>query len=241
MVYTASHVLFKVNGTFGATSTAVGGIWSYGFRIPVATGPLSEATKIAFLGFVEGAVKTFHTGAPLSAGTNCYLTKLTAAYIGTDGLYLGGDSQPTTEFLYSPPQPGVGGNITPFEMSAAISMFSTIDRGRGSRGRFYAPTSRVVASDGRWSASERDSLSAASKALVDAINTAAETAWPTSGGVSVMSRLDAGVTAPVIKISSGRSPDSQRRRDRQLPEEYAPLSLATTGPAAETVSAREYA
>lgn len=241
MSYSQQHLLFRVLGTFGTVETETLDIFSYGVRVAIPGASLGEVQKTNFLAAMKTPTEVFHRSSLVQAHGSAWLEKITAAYIGTNGLYVGGDAQPTTELLYASPRPqGGGSQASPFTGAMAFTIQSTIDRGRGHSGRFYVPSSMAVTSDGRWPLSNVQSARNAGRIWLDAINTAARAAWNPSAGIGVFSRLDAGVTGIVVKVAVGRAPDTQRRRDNRLDEEWEFTNLTTAATALEAKQTREY-
>lgn len=241
MAYSANHLLFRAGGTFGAVSSEQLEIWSVGFRIFLGSSPLDESKKIAFLETVSGPVNLFHTDSSLKLHRSAYLKKLTAAYIGLDGKYVGGHDQPTTEYIYSSPSAGAGSLFYPFSNAMVFTLSSDIDRGPGSKGRVYWPTSEGLDATGRWSASAVNAYLTKFQTLINAINQAARSFWSPAAGVSVFSSVGSGAIGTVTSVGVGRAPDTQRRRDNRLAEEHVYLPVTSAAAAIEAVQNRVYA
>jgi hypothetical protein len=225
LAYAFTHVMFRMYGKFGPDGLVDTEEWSVGFRVGKDGMATSEASKVAFLETVSTHATAFHSNTQVAAGTRCFLTELQAAYIGSDGKYLGGNTQPTTVRPYGTPVPGIVQTLIPWDVACAYSLRSTIGRGRGSKGRFFYPSQEPIGiSDGVWSSATTTGRATAAKALIEGINSAAASTWGTGTRVQVMSGF--GDTAPVVEVRVGRAPDSQRRRTKSLPEGYAIASVA---------------
>lgn len=225
MAYTKAHLVFRIGGFFSANGTTALEEWSTGCRIDVGSGVVSEGQKADFLEAVQSPIAGFHASSAGGAHQSCYLNRLTAAYVDVDGKYLGGADQPTTEREFAP----VGGFASTgvsWDVARTISLLTSRDRGRASRGRMYWPCGALTASDGRWAAADILGSVGAALTMLDAINTAAAAAWAGSEGICVFSELGLGTTAKVIRVEIGRAPDTQRRRTKSLLEEYQGADLA---------------
>lgn len=239
MAYGAAHLLLRFMGHRGTIATEQLEYWSASVRIDIGPSLLTEAKKAAFLTALDATTQAFHGGSGVSAGTNSYLDKLTAAYIHTDGKYVGGDAQPTTEYIFSAPVAGQGGTTMPFSHARVWTLETDIDRGRGSIGRFYWTCGLPVDATGRWTQNQCTDARNAGVTFLDAINNAAEAQWSTSNGVSVFSRLS-GEIGRVLRVGVGRAPDTQRRRDNRLLEDRVMADVPTAAGFAAAVQARTY-
>lgn len=137
--YGVEHILLRAMGVFGGNYASPVEQWSWGLRIFPGTGALTESAKTAFLAAIATAVETFHVASAARVSGSAWLTELTAAYIGTDGLYVGGEAQPTTRHAYVPPKKGTGTSEFPYSQAYAVTLDTSIDRGPGAKGRFYVP------------------------------------------------------------------------------------------------------
>lgn len=217
--FAENHLQFRIHGHFGTAPTDQIEHWSVGFRVRIGAAAPAEDKKQAFLLAMKPRVQSFHENATVHPGTHVYVSKLTAAYIGTDGHYVGGDSQPTTEEFFSPAIAGSGTTGAPYSHARAFTLRTDIDRGRGAYGRFYYPTSDLVDSTGRWSSSAVLSAANAGASFVNDINVAARAQWATNASVCVFSTYGTAVGV-VLNVGVGRAPDTQRRRDNRLAEEH---------------------
>lgn len=136
----------------------------------------------------------------------------------SDGKYTSSGTSDTA--LYAP---ALIGNPTSFKLpnqcTQAVTLHSELSRGRGSKGRFYPPTttfdgtSQTLGTDGRvgavWSKGEADSAAT----LLNAINAIA-----VNLSVVVWSQIGQAAHG-VEKVSVGRVVDTQRRRRSSLDED----------------------
>lgn len=246
VTYVQPFLQFRAHGILGPSSTAPVEAWSWGLKFSVPGSGLDEAKKIAFLQTVQVAVKTFHTSSAVVAHPQSFLSHLTAAYIDTDGHYVGGSEQPTTEYAYQGTLgAGAGAAGQPYSHAICFTLTSNIDRGSGSRGRFYVPSGMAVATDGRWTATQANNAMGAAKTMLQALGQAAKSIWSPAGDLSTFS----GVTptsvdqnpkrGTVLTVGVGRAPDTQRRRDNKLLEERVD-SVLNPELLAELVSGRVY-
>lgn len=227
MSYAEPFVQLRILGTFGASGSAIGEIWQAGVKLRNPGTAPSAANLAAFLAACETPIETFHAHPAHTIGTNCFLQELTAAYIGTDGLYVGGASQQTTRRVTGP-TPGNTTTLWPWTQALVISLRTLLTRGPGSNGRVYYPFTGhgIEGSDGRLEASAAQAFANGAKAMLDGINDAAETNLPGTGGVSVMSKVGSGIAATVTSVRVGRRLDRQERRENDLLEDWRSATLA---------------
>lgn len=193
-------------------------------RFMIGSSPMDEAKKLAFLQTIASPIDTFHTSNASGAGTQHWLQELQAAYIGTDGKYVGGGSQDTTTLKYATPHASFLTNKVTWDLARTFTLRTAVPRGRGHVGRFYYPCAAVVDDDGRWSVSTVTQTANAAKAMLDAVNSASKTVWPDGHGLSVFSPLGV-YPNPVVRVEVGRAPDTQRRRTKSLLEEHVGVDL----------------
>jgi hypothetical protein len=226
--FARAHLLLRIHGGFGPVVATPIERWSVGMRIDInATGTVSELAKAQFLSAIAGDVSTFHSDSDVKAGTNCSINSLTAAYIGTDGHYVGGNDQDTTIHPLTAPF-GTGSTLMPWEVSRVFTLRTAVGRGRAHVGRFYWPNSSPVGTDGLWPSTECNMAGDAAAQLLSAINAAALVSWPTSDGIAVFSGLGSGEVNTVTRVEVGRAPDTQRRRNNRLAETYQGWPVTTT-------------
>lgn len=228
VTYGSNHLLFRWGGNFGVLDTDTIEAWSCGVRIFIGPGPFTEAAKSTFLTSVQAAVDAFHVHIQASHAGTAWLKKLTAAYIGVDGHYVGGDTQPTTQYIYAAPKKGTGVSDLPYSHATAYTLRSDLPRGRGHVGRFYMPSGMRVDTSGRYTAAAALNGATAAKTLIDALNTTARTTWSPASAVSIFSGLGTGQIGTVMAVGVGRAPDTQRRRDNNILEEHQYVDLGTT-------------
>lgn len=227
MAFTSPYVYCRAEGEFRVNSSPVD-IFQVGWKIPLGSPP-SQGTLVAFLETISAPVSSFHSNADLRAGSAAVLTALTAAYVGTDGKYVGGGTQQTTRRVYTTPVPGNSTTNAPFTQALVMSLRTPIARGRGSNGRLYWPATALLMGDtGVLSTVVTAAIAGRAKTLLDNINAACATIFGTPARVSVMSSLDSGVTAPVTHVRVGTKVDRQERRESAFPEEYSTVALAST-------------
>lgn len=225
MAFAREHLLLRAIGTFGLSANTKNEEWTAGMRIMVGASGFTEANKAIFLESVATPFSTFHSGSDVSAHTTSWLTALSAAYIGTDGKYVGGAAQETTIRPYGSPSAGVGATAASWDQCRTFTLRTDRGRGRAHVGRFFWPCALALSNDGRWTAIQSQDAAGAAKLLLDAVNNAAESVWPEAQGVYVFSKI-AGDEEPVTRVEVGRAPDTQRRRTRSLLEEYQGQDLA---------------
>lgn len=227
MVYAEPFVQLRILGSFGASGSARLEEWSCGVKLRNPGVAPSPAALDAFLADCEDPIEVYHAGPGQLVGSNVFLQELTAAFIGTDGLYVGGASQQTTRRVTGP-TPGGGNTNAPWTQAICISLRTSVTRGPGSNGRIYYPFTGgvILGSTGLIPASQSQAIANAAKTMLDGINAAAEANLPGTGGVAVMSNVSVGVAATVTSVRVGRRMDRQERRENALPEDYQVATLA---------------
>jgi hypothetical protein len=237
--YAQQHLLLRVLGSFGQNADTQSEIWSCGMRITTGPGTLAEVDKLTFLEAVAPALDAFHQSANNGAHNSSWVQEYTAAYIGTDGKYLGGLSQETTR-VFSPTRPGGFQNVQmPWEVARAYTLRTGSSRGRGHVGRFYWPNAQPIQTDGLWPNSVVNSAALTARTLLNAINTAASGIWTGFGQIVVASPLGAPFQL-VNRVEVGNVPDTQRRRNAGLLETYGGEDLETAASVRSSMRARTY-
>lgn len=241
MPYAAQHLLFRWGGFFGADAATQKDIWSCGVRIFLGASPLTEEKKTAFLTAVAPALATWWNANATQGHPSAWQSEINCAYIDLDGKYVGGDEQPTTRLPMTPPVAGKGGLTHAWSTAMVVTLSSDIDRGRGSRGRYYVPTGMGIDANGVFPQGNLSAFVLAQRTLIDALNTAARAQWSPAAGVSVFSQLGAGTIGEVVRVGSDVAPDTQRRRDNKLVEPRTEINLTTAAAARAAIQDRVYA
>lgn len=245
MAYTTNYLLTTVEGGFGS-GKPYSEQWRCTWKMPVpgVTNP-SESLIQDYLTAIVTPITAFHQESSIAASSNTFFEAVSAALIGTDGKYLGGGQQVTQRKTLPTHVPGTGATGAPWSQSLCVSMGTGIARGRGSRGRFYWPSSGLLVSgsEGRLSTTQQNTAIASARSLLDAVNSQAATVFGgLVGKISVMSNLGAGTTATVLTVSVGRRLDAQERREKNLNEGHVWTDLVSTREEAElAVEARHAA
>lgn len=227
-MYTNTHVLARWFGHFGPDATTKVEEWTTGVRIAFTDTPLGTDMD-AFLADLEAPSKTFHQTNDVAAGSACWLDGMTAAFIGTDGLYVGGSAQDTTVRNYASPAQGTRVSLMPWATSKVLSLRTTRSRGRASNGRMYWPCGAPIisGSTGLMPTSECNNTAIAARVLLDAVNAAAGARFDAEAKICVMSNLGTGTTAIVTAVRVGTKPDHQESRERSLVETYSLQNLTS--------------
>lgn len=181
----------------------------------VSQGTIDAVATVVSTWFQNGTT----TG--LSALSSISLTSIKLNRIGTDGRY----ADPVAmEKVYTPAVAGTAsGNVAP-QLTMVGTLRTRLERGRGSKGRFYMPPNATIAgisTDGRVTAVNAGVLAQAVATLVRNINSQ----YTAIGRVGVASDAGTGVFEHVTKVSVGRVVDTQRSRRSSFPEEYAHVTV----------------
>lgn len=226
MVFSSNFVYLRAIGTLGNNGEGVEQ-WSAGMKIPMPTAP-SASSLSAFLETVSVAYSAFHTDSGNGFGSTCFLKQLTAAYVGTDGKYVGGGAQSTTVYNYGTPQAGTGTGVLPFSTAVVLSLRTANSRGPASNGRVYWPKLAVPISPtlGTWAIGEGTAMAGKAANLINQINAACTSILGGGGFVSVMSQVGPR-HAIVTSVRVGHKPDRQERREKKIAEAYGTAAVAS--------------
>lgn len=227
MPFAEPYVYLRAVGVFGASASSPVDIWSAGFKFRHPEAAPSTASLQAFLETASVPVSNFHASA-VRAGTNCFLTELTAAFVGTDGRYVGGSTQSTVRRPYTTPTPGIGTTDSPYSQALVLSLRTAILRGPGSNGRVYWPATSLTidGATGTLTTTQLNGIITPAKVLIDNLNAAKQSAMPGTGPLAVMSAVGTGIAATVTSVRIGRRLDTQERRENKIPEAYVSASIA---------------
>lgn len=212
--------------------------WQFGLRMTlVAVTP--DTPQTVTLDLADDVQNWFTSGGAadgFGAPSTHRLTELKGALIGTDGKYVPG----TTSYSHFYLPPVVTGNSAPSgqvpQSTIAATLTTGVPRGLASKGRIYLPPSIRYVPDpatGLISTTAADQLANSVKNLIAGINGSAYVdavqVMSQGRGVKVENvakkRYDwtypnEGVSSPVTGVRVGRVVDTQRRRRRQLVENY---------------------
>lgn len=226
-VGSAEHVRITWSGTLGSAS-ADGEEWACGIAVKPGTA-LDSLAKLQAMADAAAANFPQTFGRTRSVVT---LTGVKAAALNSegrtarmpDGQYAQGEWVGTT------PSGGPAGFLYPPQVSLAV----TLDTARGGiagTGRMFlpAPHNGALGADGRMTAADQEAAAFQVRDGLRALNTAlagisAGAAVALASGGSVTKGLPAAVL-PIIGVRVGRVLDTQRRRRRDLLEEYRAEAL----------------
>lgn len=228
------YVYVRALGFFG-TLTARVEEWGVGWKFPLVDGVLGVTSETigALLETIDTSVMTFHQNSGLQAGSACFLEELTGAVVGTDGKYVGFE-QETVHHPYGTPGAGASATIHPWSTAIAITHHSIFPRGKASKGRVYWPLTAQTMSGttGTISLGNVTNIQTAYVALVESMNAAVALVSDDISPLAVVgqdtTQLPGGSAArsgTVVAISCGAAPDTQRRRDKSIPENLVPVPL----------------
>jgi hypothetical protein len=237
MPYSRPFVKVRVLGVFGTAASSPVEKWSTGLNISsLGGGSFDPANLAIFLGNVANHFSTYHSNANTKTGTQTWLTGLTAAYIGTDGLYVLGSLQPTTTYTYATPVAGTGTPVHPLATSCVLSLRSLRLRGPASHGRMYWPGLglTVLLPEGVMSSATTGQIAAAAKTMIDGVNAVAASSFGSGGKVSLVSKVGAGAEAIVTSILVDQKFDHMESRERTITSVYS-----STSPAVATAAIAE--
>lgn len=200
--------------------------WSCGLRFSETGGdtlnPDNDWDMEELLAHFVEKITTFHSDGQAHIGTSAKLQFVKFNKIKVDGRYQDLNSNTAT----FPDVAGGGGpaNVHPNQCALVVTLLTDVQRGPGSKGRFYLPAPAVaVQPDGLISQGVADDVRTAARTLIEALSDVPGPDGLTPANVVVMSRKAGKPSARrVTGIQVGRVIDTQRRRRRSLPENYNP-------------------
>lgn len=144
--------------------------------------------------------------------------------IGTDGKYL---DQNTNQALTSYGAPGCTGAATGAafpQLTVAVSLLTSTNRGLASRGRFYPPmVAATLGSNGHISPGQTKDLADAAALFLSNVQRDHPN-WRI-----VVASKRGGVASPVTRVAIGDVVDTQQRRRQQLDEKYEYTGVQAAG------------
>lgn len=164
-------------------------------------------------------VSTMWTSAGAGIESGYRLIYLRLAQIGVDGKYV--PNTVSYDHVYSPVPVGGGGTTAarfPLQTALASTLVTNVPRGQASKGRVYLPWfNSALGSDYTWAANFIDTRSTAVANMIGALEFALGPCKVFSKGTKTSS---AGLANTVTGVKTGRRPDVQRRRAKQVVEVY---------------------
>lgn len=223
MVYPNNFVQVTIEGVFGTVNSPYD-IWRTGFKVDAQSGQFDPASLSAFLVNIQSDITAFHTDPICGSGNLSVITALSAALIGPDGRYVGGDTQETTRLDFaSDAIVGAGSSTKALSSACVLTLRSALARGRASVGRMFWPALALplTGSGQQVLGSTAQAISLNAATMLNSINATAINEFGTGiAQVTNLSRLGTGVKAPVVRIEVGTRIDMQLRRSNSLPEVY---------------------
>lgn len=165
-----------------------------------------------------------HVDAGIEA--NYKLSYLRLASLGTDGKYL--PNSVSFDHIYAAPVPGGGGAVQarfPLQTALASTLTTAFPRGQAHSGRIYLPWSNnALGADYMWSATIANNRSARVATMITALNAVLGPCNVFSKGTKTSTE---GAKHVVTGVKTGRRPDVQRRRAKQIAESYGSTSAVS--------------
>ncbi len=235
MTYAGPHFHLTWGGAHYTSDT-----WSCGVRLwdaNYATAPpdpsIAVPASVDAVTDAATAITTWVTSSATNLSPYSYLSWVKLNWVNASGHQF--DGYNTTEHLLGTPVHNASGTPTNPASSLVVTLTTYLTRGRGSHGRLYLPIGHVStgANGNIDSSSVITNILTSTKDLINALN--GSLSWDTGVGapkVAVMSTRSArnntsgpGPAEVVLGLELGHVLDVQRRRRRQLEENYSPMSL----------------
>jgi hypothetical protein len=222
------HVLIQWGGGLPG-----GESWSCSLRTgantadPLSADVPSEDSVAAWLtGSIKDAVTAYHTRVTTGINPLATLTFIKANRINKQGHY----KDALTHEVVLAPVAGAGNNgpVLPNQCTLAISLTTGFTRGPAHRGRFYLPlpTVQIVGNTGQISDGDVQNIRNSTKTFIEAIADVPGVDAPFSQTPTVFSRKQGAAGHRAITgVEVGRVIDTQRRRRRNVKEDYASAVL----------------
>ena len=188
--------------------------WSCGLRMRKKTAGAVDSGSALLTG-VGAALVAFHGGDSSYISNLAKLSFVKVNAIGVDGKYAGDG---TVQATYADVPGGFSGaQRYPNQVAWTISLLTGYSRGAAHKGRFYVPLPVCnLDTDGRVTTGAADGMHTACTGLLSNLN-----AVNADYEVTVFSRkAGGGGHRKVTSVGVGRVLDTQRRRRRQLIEDY---------------------
>ncbi len=227
-MYDSPHMLLQWSGTFvnGVSADSppfeqfVGGLR---FGGPGLAAVNNQATADALADILDAYWRDAAARIPVHAR----LTTVKWNLIGRDGRYV---SQSDTQIASSESAPGAGNVVYPTQIAWATTWVTSLQRGRGSKGRTYWPTTQTVTSP----SSVIDTSACQNKAnrdwaLIQSLNGVMPSSATDGVSAMVMSNVGEGRSAVITGCRVGNRLDVQRRRGAQIDEAYRSAPVVPIG------------
>lgn len=208
--YDQAHWYFQVGGRMpGGLET-----WSNGFRLAIPNGTAGDTVTTAQENAFKAAFQAFYASSIISSGV--LLEYMKYGRIEENGHMLPGAAAKVVSYGVS-----IGGTGTlsslPFQSTIAVTWRTNMARGLAHKGRFYIPLPSLASDAGAGTITQASADSVRDKAntLLAAINAVSPYY------LAIFSRKSGSPThQTVVGSSVGRVWDTQRRRRRNLVENY---------------------
>lgn len=218
MTYTSVHLYLTAHWSVMGASPEVG---QFGLRI------LNNAAATqALVDSAATAVQTMWASAGAGIEAGYHLEYLRLASIGTNGKYVPGSI--SYDHIYTSPVAGGGGTVThrfPLQTALVSTLTTAQPRGQAHSGRIYLPWFNTsLGSDALFPLAQVNTRSAAVATMLNSLALVIGAAAVFSKGTKTSTT---GATNTVTGVKTGRRPDVQRRRAKQLGEAYGSTSTVS--------------
>jgi hypothetical protein len=168
-------------------------------------------------------------GTPIGGFTSAGITSVKVNRIGTDGKY---SDDVTREHIFGSPQSGNTAGQPPAQLATAVTLRTSVERGRASKGRFYLPVLSgwvALGTDGRATAAAAGIAASATVRLLNSVNDLYDVLPSTDTSrmrVGVASDIGSGTFREATRVEVGRVPDTMRSRRSSLAEDHQGANLS---------------
>lgn len=185
---------------------------------------IENTTDAAFQAWVDGSLKdsvvAYHSSSALQLAPQARLEFVKMNPINEDGHY----QRPNTfQTSFAPISGGGSSGRVPNQISLVVTLLTNVSRGPASKGRFYLPMPNLPMDneEGLYLQANVDQVRDVTKTFLESIADVPGADFVGSAEPAVMSRKDGAPASREVKqVSVGRAPDTQRRRRRNLKENY---------------------
>lgn len=218
MAYPSVHLYLTTHWSVQGASPEVG---QFGLRILN-----NAAASQTLVDAAASAVSTMWGSAGAGIESGYHLEYLRLASIGTDGRYVPGSV--SYDHIYTSPVAGGGGATTarfPLQTALVSTLTTATPRGQAHSGRIYLPWyNTALGSDALFPLTQVNSRSAAVATMLNSLALVIGSAAVFSKGTKTSTT---GISHVVTGVKTGRRPDVQRRRAKQLGEAYGSISTVS--------------
>ena len=219
------HWLFTFGGTLADRDE-----WVCGIRMRLADGfapPPDGVAENAAMEAYEPLLRALFTDPGMMLTSQADLRFLKLNEIGPEGRYA--NQSQTFRRDLTTPIPGSSSRTVPLDQALCVTLLTSAQRGKASKGRFYLPgTTQTLEQTGTFTASACQAMAASLATFLNGLAPSDLTGGLEPAVVSPGVQSDPeGGSRRVSGVQVGNQPDRQRRRRENTPEVYYRAAVTT--------------